>query len=596
MIRLAWQGLWERKARTSLALVGLAVCVLALTTVDGMLGYIQAEDQKDELRFINRLILQPPGAGYPPFKSVIDEDAISPVFDLEGIIVEESTPLLFIVLEPPDNPMDVAGVIGLGILPGREQAWLANTTMVTGNSTLLGENPNAVILGNQAARFYNVNDSGQIIEIADQQWHVIGLISETGVSNVDTLVLMPLNNAQQVFTQGDWISGVLLTSREEYITGLVSQLSQAFPDLEVNTQEDIHQYLTNSQELPSKFLGTLSWAAFFISILIIANIMSIAVRERVQEVERLERIGENKSEIIKYSLTEALLLSLSGGLLGVLAAVPVAYFLDWLWILTWQEMLRILALVLSAGFLSATYPALRASYVYPKVLQYKRLQKQMEEISADKRAMDQAYRQLVNVREEERERLSRELHDQAIQSLVGLKFHIADKNFEPQVELQTEIDEVINTLRGLCADLRPPALENLGLVPVLRSYFSDFENRTGLQVKFKVEGKEERFPTEIELSLFRVVQEAMTNAWRHANTSKINVTLKFDNEIVILTVNDEGRGFIVPERLKLLAEKGHFGLVNMDERLEHLKGSLQLYSDLGRGTTITATIPISSNK
>jgi signal transduction histidine kinase len=596
MIRLAWQGLWERKARTLLALVGLAVCVLALTTVDGMLGFIQAENQQDEGRFADRLLLQPPGAGYPPFKSVIHEESLTPVFDLPGIIVEESTPLLFIVLEPPDNPMDVAGVIGLGILPGREQAWLANTAVVAGKSTLLGENLNAVILGNEAARFYDVTAPGQTIEIADQQWQVVGLLNETGLSNVDNLVLMPLRTAQEVFTQGEWISSILLTSTEEHIHGLVSQLSQAYPGLEVNTQEDIHQFLANSQELPNKFLGTISWAAFFITILIIANIMSIAVRERTQEVERLQRIGEKKSEIIKYSITETLLLSLSGGLIGMLAAIPIAYFLDWLWILTWQEMVRILALVLSAGFLSSTYPALRASSVYPKAIQFKKLREQVEEISADKRAMDQAYRQLVYVREEERERLSRELHDQAIQSLVGLKFHMKDKNIEPQGELQTEIDEVIETLRDLCSDLRPPALENLGLVPVLQSYLNDFENRTGLPVKFKIEGKEQRLPTEIELSLFRVVQEAMTNAWRHAQTPKMDVILRFDNGVVNLTVSDQGCGFIVPERLKILAEKGHFGLVNMDERVEHMGGSLQLSSEPEQGTTITATIPIHSDK
>jgi len=596
MIRLAWQGLWERKARTSLALIGLAVCVLALTTVDGMLGFIQAEDQQDELRFTDRIMLQTPGAGYPPFKNVIHEDSLTPVFDLPGIIVEESTPLLFIVLEPPDNPMDVAGVIVLGILPGREQAWLANTEAAVGKKTLLGGGPNAVILGDQAAHFYDVTIPGQTMEIANQEWQVVGLLNETGLSNVDNLVLMPLRTAQEVFTQGEWISGVLLTSTEEHIHELANQLSQAYPSLEVNTQEDIHQFLSSSQELPSKFLGTLSWAAFFITILIIANIMSIAVRERAQEVERLQRIGDKKSEIIKYSVTEALLLSLCGGLIGVLAAIPIAYFLDWLWILTWQEMIRILALVLSAGLLSATYPALRATSVYPKAIQLKKLQEQMAEISADKRAMDQAYRQLVDVREEERERLSRELHDQAIQSLVGLKFHIKDKNIEPQGDLQTEIDEVIDTLRDLCSDLRPPALENLGLVPVLQSYLNDFENRTGLPVKFMVEGKEQRLPTEIELSLFRVAQEAMTNAWRHAQTPKIEVTIQFDKGVVNLTISDQGCGFIVPERLKLLAEKGHFGLVNMDERVEHMGGSLQLSSEPGQGTTITATIPINSDK
>lgn len=376
---------------------------------------------------------------------------------------------------------------------------------------------------------------------------------------------------------------------------MASQLSLAFPDLEINTQEDIHRFLSSSQELPSKFLGALSWAAFFITILIIANIMSIAVRERLQDVGKLQRIGETGSAIIKHSLSEAFTLSLIGGFLGVLAAISVAYFLDWFWIFKWQELLRILGLVLSAGLISATYPALRASYAYPRALRYEKLRRQMEDVSADKRAMDQAYRQLVRVREEERERLSRELHDQAIQSLIGLKFHLAEKNLETRGELQTEIDEIIDALRGLCANLRPPALESLGLAPVLRSYLSDFATRNKLPVEFIVQGKEQRLPPEIELSLFRVVQEALTNAWRHAKTPGVEVTMKFGNEALTLIVNDQGRGFRVPVRLKSLTETDHFGLVNMEERLELIGGKLQLSSEQGHGTTITAIVPFDSD-
>jgi signal transduction histidine kinase len=271
--------------------------------------------------------------------------------------------------------------------------------------------------------------------------------------------------------------------------------------------------------------------------------------------------------------------------------MPTAYIFDWTWILTWGEMLRVVGLVLAAGILASMYPAYRAARAYPQALRYDELHRQMEEVAAEKRAMDQAYRQLMRGREEERERLSRELHDQAIQSLVGLKFRIAEKAPEAQAELQVEINEVIETLRGLCADLRPPALDRLGLVAAMRSYVDDFSVRTGLPVELRVDGNERRLSPEVELSLFRVAQEALTNAWKHAQTPKIEVSLSFGEEAVKLTVFDRGRGFKVPERLGALAEAGHFGLVSMHERLELAGGTLRLTSEVGQGTTVAAWIP-----
>ncbi len=286
------------------------------------------------------------------------------------------------------------------------------------------------------------------------------------------------------------------------------------------------------------------------------------------------------------------MLSLSGGALGALAAVPTAYIFDWTWILTWGEILRVASLVLIAGLLAGVYPAYRAARAYPQALRYDELRRQMEEVAAEKRAMDQAYRQLVRGREEERERLARELHDQAIQSLVGLKFHLAEKATGAQAELQTEIDRVIDALRELCTGLRPPALDRLGLVAALRSYLDDFSVRTGLPVELHVDGEERRLSPEVELSLFRVAQEALTNAWKHAQAPKLEVSLSFGEEAVKLTICDRGRGFQLPERLGALAETGHFGLVSMHERLELVGGTLRLTSEPGQGTTVAAWIPL----
>jgi len=592
MIRQVWQGLWERRVRTALTLVGVAVCVLALTTVDGMLGHMHAERTQDVARFAGRLLLQIPGAGYPPFRGTLRMESVTATLDRPDIVVGESTPLLFLVLEPADNPMDVAGVIGLGLWPGRERAWLGAVQVASGQPTLAGEDGDAVILGSQTARFYGVSTAGETVTCAGQHWRVVGVLRETGLTALDNLILMPLQSAQAAFGLEGWISAVLLTAREGQEEDVARALADEYPALKVNTQEDIQRVLLKELELPGKFLGTVSWAAFVIAVLLIANIMSIAVRERTQEVELIRAIGGERPTILSYTLAEALMFSLSGGALGALAAVPTAYLFGWTWILTWEEALRVAGLVVAAGLLAGVYPAYHATRAYPQALRYDELRRQMEEVAAEKRAMDQAYRQLVRGREEERERLARELHDQAIQSLVGLKFHLAEKAPHAQAKLQADIDAVIDALRELCADLRPPALDRLGLVAALRSYVDDFSTRTGLPVELRVDGSERRLPPEVELSLFRVAQEALINAWKHAQAPKVELSLWFDVEAVRLTVSDRGRGFVSQGRLGALAEAGHFGLVNIHERMELVGGTLSLASGPGQGTTLTAWAPL----
>lgn len=592
MIRLAWRGLWQRKVRTALTLIGVAACVLALTTMDGMMGYMQTEREIEVKRMAERMLLQPHGAGYPPLKHTLRAESVIAALDQPGVTADESTPLLFLTLEPPDSPMDIAEVIGVGLWPGHERAWLGSVEAASGRATLAGKGDDVVILGHQAARFYGVSVAGETVTLAGRDWRVTGVLEELKTPYVDDLVLMELASAQETVGAGEWISAVLLTAEEGQSDSLALALADEYPSLEINTQADIRRWVLDEMELPNNFMGTTSWIALVIVVLIVANVMSIAVRERAQEMELIRAIGGKRSTILGYTLAEALTLSLCGGALGALIAVPIAHLFDWAWILNWKEMARVAGLVLAAGVLAGVYPAYRAARAYPQALRYDELRRQVEEVTAEKRAIDQAYRQLVQGREEERERLARELHDQAIQSLVGLKFHLAEKVPDTQDDLQTEIDGVIGTLREMCADLRPPALDRLGLVATLRAYANDLGARAEMPIELRVEGQERRMYPEIELAFFRVAQEALANAWKHAQAPKVKVTLRFDEETVRLTVADRGRGFEVPQRLGVLAEAGHFGLMGMHERLELVGGILRVASEPGQGTTIIAQAPL----
>ena len=591
MIRLVWRGLWKRRVRTALTLVGVAACVFAFATADGMLRALQSERSEEVARYDGRVWLQSRGSGYLPFKDTLREESVASVLDRPDIIVDESTPMLFLALEPADNPMDEAGVIGLGLWPGREQAYLAGTPVSVGQATLAGERDDAVILGSRAAQFYGVSVVGQTVAIVGQHWRVVGILEETGSHRLDNLVVMPLTAAQAAFGLDGWISAMLLTARGGQVDELTRSIIEEYATLDVYTQEDIYHALLWELELPTRFLGALSWAALVIAGLIITNIMSIAVQEHAEEVDLLRAIGERNASIWAYIVTEGLSLSLGGGLLGVFAAIPTAYALDWAWIIAWGEMLRPLGLVLVVGFLGSMYPAYRAARIYSKALRYNELREQVDELAAEKRAINRAYGHMVRGREEERERLARELHDTTIQSLVGLKFHLVENAPDTQAKLQSEIDEVIDVLRKLCADLRPPALERLGLVAVLKSYIDDFAQSHQQPSSLRVEGDARRLPPDVELAIFRVAQEALTNAWKHAHTRSVDVVLSFEREAVGLKVSDLGRGFSVPVWLGMLTDEGHFGLVNMQERMELVGGALRVTSEVGKGTVVSARAP-----
>lgn len=214
-------------------------------------------------------------------------------------------------------------------------------------------------------------------------------------------------------------------------------------------------------------------------------------------------------------------------------------------------------------------------------------------------------KEITRTREEERKRIARELHDQVIQELVGLKYQIAHvqsslklpelnpRNNERMLALQEDIGALIQMTRDLCQDLRPAALD-LGLVPSIRSSVSRFEMATGIEIRLQVDGdRQTRIPEDVALCIYRCTSEALANIKKHAAARLVSVNLALNPARVALTVVDDGRGFAVPERLGSLMEDNHFGLVGMRERVELLNGRFQITSEPSGGTCLDVLIPLS---
>lgn len=210
---------------------------------------------------------------------------------------------------------------------------------------------------------------------------------------------------------------------------------------------------------------------------------------------------------------------------------------------------------------------------------------------------------ILRAREDERYRLAREIHDGPAQSLANivLRAEVCERLLEAgRPEAQQEVSqlkllvrEALREVRRIIYDLRPGILAELGLIPTLERYFEYMREHNGTEVALQVDGHfDVRLASTLEVGLFRIVQEAVTNAWRHAQATRIDVRFRFQPERIEVTISDDGIGFDVEAVLAELHRRPSFGLTGMHERVELLGGELTIESAIDRGTTIRILVPL----
>jgi two-component system sensor histidine kinase UhpB len=213
------------------------------------------------------------------------------------------------------------------------------------------------------------------------------------------------------------------------------------------------------------------------------------------------------------------------------------------------------------------------------------------------RLRDVAARALA-AEEEERKRIARELHDDTAQALAALMLRLrvargqGDRAARDRMldELRGEIGEALERIRRFARGLRPPALDELGLVPALESHARTISEAAGIPVRVEADAVEGLLGPEAELALYRIAQEAVSNAVRHAGARSVQVRIEPTERSVVLTVSDDGRGFDVEEMR--VGERPGLGLFGMEERAAYLGGQVEIASEPGGGTVVRATIGI----
>lgn len=225
-----------------------------------------------------------------------------------------------------------------------------------------------------------------------------------------------------------------------------------------------------------------------------------------------------------------------------------------------------------------------------EIAERKRVQTELTEVQ----------RRLIDRDEAERRELARDLHDGPMQELYALIFQVEtlptdfaeDKASETIEDIKSKILQVIQSLRAISRDLRPPSLAPYGLEKAIRSHAETLKQaHPELKINLALDEDGQTLPETIRMSLFRIYQVAITNVIRHAQATQVDVRFSLDEQQVVLDVRDNGRGFHVPKRWIDLARQDHLGLVGASERAEAVGGKLIVESDQGKGTLVHVAVP-----
>lgn len=208
---------------------------------------------------------------------------------------------------------------------------------------------------------------------------------------------------------------------------------------------------------------------------------------------------------------------------------------------------------------------------------------------------------VVSAQEAERQRIARELHDGTGQTLTALGLGLAaaaDRLDSDPAAVRRQLADmkqmnaqVLQEVHNVISDLRPSILDSLGLIPALRGHVNTFETRTGIQTQLIVQGKSSRLKPEVETTIFRVVQESLTNVVRHAQARSVLVQVIFGADGVELSVHDDGRGFDVTRALAGEDGRAAWGLLGIQERASLVGGTAELVSAPNEGTIVRVSIP-----
>ncbi|MCE5214420.1 MAG: FtsX-like permease family protein [Methanobacterium sp.] len=376
MLDIAFKDFKAKKSRALMCIIGVMVCVLLIGTVNNVL-YEMENGLKGDLGTVNgKLYFEKNGTGFPPYGSILNEELGDEVLNQSQVNREKSTKALFSALEGTQTDSGFSIII-VGLTPGKEQAFIQNAT-VNGKSSLVGEADNAIIMGSEAAIKYNAT-VGETITVNDNQYKVIGIMNKQGTGwplSIDYSMVMALNKAQNISSMPNLTSTVIIIPSSSYtIQSAETSLQDTYPKYSILSEQDAEKTIDKNLSQIRIFMNMINAFIFIVSIVFIMNVMMMTVKEKTKEIGTMRAIGTRKRSIMKLIIYESLIMSVIGGIIGIILISPVYNLMGLLMGYTGIDFLsfyipplvlvQLLVIIFVIGTFSGLLPAYLANRISP---------------------------------------------------------------------------------------------------------------------------------------------------------------------------------------------------------------------------------------
>jgi putative ABC transport system permease protein len=325
VLDVAFKDFKAKKGRAAMCIIGVMACVMLIGVVNLVLFEME-NGLKGDLGTVNgKLFFEKNGTSYPPVGSIITESLGKEVLDRKVVDSQKSTLALFASLEESSTDNSFTPTIIVGLTPGKEQAFIENTT-INGTGSLVGQSSNAVILGSETAKKYNVT-VGDTFKVNDNKFKVIGVMSKVGAGwplTIDSSMVMSLSHAQDISDRPDLISTVIIKPKAQYSAqDAENNLQDAYPKYSIYSENDTQKTIDNNLSQIKIFMNMISLFIFVVSMILIMNVMMMSVKEKTREIGTMRAIGTKRRSIMALIIYESLILSVIGGIIGILLMSPV---------------------------------------------------------------------------------------------------------------------------------------------------------------------------------------------------------------------------------------------------------------------------------
>jgi putative ABC transport system permease protein len=370
MLDIAFKDFKAKKGRAAMCIIGVMVCVLLIGTINLVL-YEMESGLKGDLGTVNgKLYFEKNGTSYPPYGSIIAESLGDEVLAKSEVNQDKSSKALF---SPVQNGNDTHYIMVVGLTPGKEQAYIENTT-ITGKNSLVGESDNAVIIGSEIAKNFNAT-VGSTITVNHKEYKVIGIMKQVGTGwplTIDSSMVMSLSHAQSDMEMPGLISTVIILPSGSIGTAETS-LQNDYPSYTIYSQNDTQKTLDDNLSQIRIFMNMISVFIFVVSVILIMIVMMMSVKEKTKEIGTMRAIGTKKRSILAWIIYESLILSLIGGILGIILMSPTYSMLGLLMgatdvnFLSFNIPSNIVVQVLVIVFIIGTFSGLIPAYIATRI-------------------------------------------------------------------------------------------------------------------------------------------------------------------------------------------------------------------------------------